>query len=154
MTSTGKIGAGVVFQVSLSLSPAAWTSVGNAKSIAFNGRTADDIDFTNLNSTGSYREMRQGFKDGGTVAVDIQFDPTDTTHVGSSKGLLGLFNSGTVFYWRINFFATGWSWALRGQGYVQNPGDIDINVDGPIMGTANIRVTGETTLVAAASLTT
>lgn len=154
MTSTGKTGVGVVFQISLSLSPAVWTTLGNVKSINFNGRAADDIDFTNLNSDQGYREMRQGFKDGGSVAVDVQFDPTDTTHVGSTKGLLGLFNSGDVFYWRINFFPNGWSWAIRGQGYVQNPGDIDINVDGPIMGTASIRVTGPSSRVAAASLTT
>jgi len=152
MASTGKTGAGVVFQISLALSPAVWITSGNVKSINFTGRAADEIDFTNLNSASSYREMRQGFKDGGSVAVEMQFDPTDATHVGSTSGYLGLFNSGTVFYWRINFFPTGWSWALRGQGFVSNPGDIDINVDGPIMGTANVRVTGPTVLVAAASL--
>lgn len=148
-TSTGKTGGGVVFQVALNLtSPVVWSSVANVSTINQTGRTADEIDFTHLASTGGYRELRQGFKDGGTVGVEFHFDPTDTSQIGSTRGLLGLFNSGTVFYWRINFAGAGWDWALRGQGFVANPGDINVNVDGPITGSGTIRVTGATTLVA------
>lgn len=147
VTSTGKTGQGVSFQIGTAASPPVWATVANVRTINPTGKSADEIDFTHLLSTGGYREMRQGFKDGGNVGVEMQFDPTQASHVGS-QGFLGLFNSGTVFPWRINFSGAGWQFALQGTGFVSNPGDLDINVDGPITGSATVRVTGPTTLVA------
>lgn len=147
VTSTGKTGQGVSFQISNGASPVAWSTIANVRTINPTGKSADEIDFTHLLSTGGYREMRQGFKDGGSIGIEYQFDPTQASHIGSG-GLLGLFNSGTVFDWRINFTGAGWAFALTGEGFVSNPGDIDINVDGPITGSATVRVTGPTTLVA------
>lgn len=147
-TSTGKTGKGVLFQIAPIASPLVWVTIGNARTISQSGRTADEIDFTHLNSTGGYREFRQGFKDGGTIGVEMHFDPTASSQVGT-LGLLGYFDSGTVFQWRINFAANGWLKALTGQGYVANPGDLDINVDGPITGNATVRNTGQVTLAVA-----
>lgn len=146
--STGKVGKAVTFQIDLVASPVTWITIGNVVSINQTGRQADEIDFTHLGSTGDYREFRQGFKDGGSVGVDFHFDPTLASHIGTN-GLLGLFNSGVVFNWRINFAATGWLWGLIGTGFVSNPGDLDVTVDGPINGSATVRVTGATTLAAA-----
>lgn len=146
VASTGATGKGVKFEIDLVASPVTWITIANARSVSFTGRQADEIDFTHLGSTGAYRELRQGFKDGGTVNIEVHFDPTQTSHVGTN-GLLGLFNSGTVFNWRINFSPT-WAFALVGQGFVQNPGDIEANVDGPIAGQATVRVTGQSDLVA------
>lgn len=145
--STGKTGKGVVFKMGDGASPEVFAAVGNARSINPTGQSADEIDFTHLGSTGGYREFRQGFKDAGSINVDYQFDPTDATHIGEA-GLLGKFNSGAVFSWQIDFAPAGWPWRLVGQGFVSNPGDIDINVDGPITGSATIRRTGATTLEA------
>lgn len=145
--STGKTGRGVAFEVSTDTGTT-YIPVANVRSINQTGRQADEIDFTHLLSSGGYRELRQGFKDGGTIGVEFHFDPTEVTHADDAGGLLGLFNAGTVFDWRINFDGAGWAFGLVGQGFVANPGDIDINVDGPITGTGSIRVTGETTLEA------
>ena len=145
--STGKVGTGVVFQVNVTVSPITWFTIANVRSINQTGRQADEIDFTHLGSTGSYREFRQGFKDGGSVAIEYHFDPTEDTHV-NTNGLLDLFNDGTVFDWRINFAAAGWAYGLVGRGFMSNPGDIDITVDGPITGSATVRVTGDTTIEA------
>lgn len=145
--STGKTGKGVLFQISDGASSPTWATAANARSINRSGAQADEIDFTHLASTGAYREFRQGFKDGGNVNIEYHFDATNATHVGTN-GFLGLFTSGDVFTWRINFAAVGWAYALQGTGYVSNPGDIDVNVDGPIAGTAIVRVTGDTALVA------
>ena len=147
VASTGNTGKGVMFQIDLAASPVSWITVANVRSISPTGRTADEIDFTHLLSTGSYREFRQGFKDGGSINLDVHFDPTDASHIGTS-GLLGLFNSGEVFNWRINFSGADADWdvALVGTGFVSNPGDLDINVDGPITGSASVRVTGESTI--------
>lgn len=147
-TSTGKTGKGVLFQISPVASPAVWVSIGNARSISMSGRTADEVDFTHLGSTGGYREFQAGFKDGGTIAVEVHFDPTLANHIGTA-GLLGYFDSGLIFQWRINFAANGWLKALKGSGYVANPGDIDIGVDGPITGNATIRNVGPATIATA-----
>lgn len=144
--STGKTGKGVMFQVAVVASPLVWITVANVRTINRSGNQADEQDFTHLLSTGGYRELRQGFKDGGTIGVEFHYDPTEDSHVGTN-GLLDLFNDGTVFNWRINF-GTNWAFALKGMGFVSNPGDLDINVDGPITGNATVRNTGEVTLVA------
>lgn len=148
VASTGKTGRGVMFQIDVAGSPVTWVTIANVRSINLSGRQGEEIDFTHLLSSGGYRELQQGFKDGGTVSIEMQFDPTQDTHVADTDGLLGLFNSGATFNWRINFANAGWNYALAGAGFIQNPGDIDINVDGPISGTATVRNTGETVLVA------
>lgn len=146
VASTGETGKGVSFQIDLTASPVTWVTIANVRSINFTGRQADEIDFTHLLSTGSYREMRQGFKDGGSIALDVHFNATEVTHIGSN-GLLGLFNQGVTFNWRINFSPI-WAFALVGVGFISNPGDIDINVDGPIVGSATVRVTGQSDIAA------
>lgn len=148
VASTGKTGKGVLFQVDLVASPVTWVTIANVKTINPTGRSAEEIDFTHLNSTGAYRELQQGFKDGGTINIDYHFNATEVTHIGT-VGFLGLFNSGVNFNWRINFASVGWAFALTGLGFMSNPGDLDINVDGPIMGSATVRVTGQTTIAAA-----
>lgn len=147
-TSTGKTGKGVLFQIAPVASPPVWVTIGNARTVSKSGSNADEIDFTHLNSTGGYREFRAGFKDGGTISVEMHYDPTLASHTGT-LGLLGYFESQVVFLWRINFAANGWLKALTGSGYVANPGDLDINVDGPITGTATVRNTGPVTLAVA-----
>lgn len=151
VASTGNTGKGVMFQIDVAGSPVTWVTVGNVRSINPTGKQADEIDFTHLLSDSAYREFRQGFKDAGSVNVDFHFDPTDASHIGTN-GLLGLFNSGNLFSWRINFSGADpdWDLALTGTGFVSNPGDIDINVDGPIIASATVRVTGPTTLAAVA----
>lgn len=143
--STGKTGRGVSFWIAEPGSPQVYVKIANAMSINPTGRDAAEIDFTHLGSEGGFREFRQGFKDAGTIGVEYQFSPEEASHVD----LLDLWDSGVVLDWRIDFTAAGWDWYLEGQGYVQNPGDLTIDIDNPIGGAATIRCTGKPEFVAA-----
>lgn len=147
--STGQTGAGVLFQVDLVASPVSWVTIANVTSINPTGIAVDEIDFTHLQSSNEYREFRPGFKDGGTINIDFHFNITEVTHYGT-VGLIGLFNNRTVFNWRVNFAAVGWAFALIGTGFVSNPGDLTVDVDNPIQGSATVRVTGPVTRAAVA----
>lgn len=141
-TSTGKTGRGVSFKMG-SGSPSDFTAVANVSSINLSGQTSDEVDFTHLLSSGGFREFRQGFKDPGTIGLDLHFDPTNATHTD----LLDRFISGDLFDWRVDFQGAGWEKWWVGQGFVQNPGDVTINPNDPVGGTATIRISGQTQFV-------
>ena len=142
--STGFTGRGITFELESIESPSTYIAVGNVTGINLSGQSAEEIDFTHLLSDGGFREYRQGFKDGGQVSCTYHFNPTDTTH----SDLRDDFLSGRVLNWRINYTGAGYAFAIQGRGFVQNSGDIDHNVDGPVSGTATIRVTGGSSVVA------
>jgi predicted secreted protein len=122
-------------------SPEVFTAVANVRSIAFSGRDAEEIDFTHLASTGGFRELRAGFKDPGSIALETHFDPTNATHTN----MLTKFLSGAQFNWRINYGGAGWAKYENGAGFIKNPGDVNINPNDPVGGTATVRCTGGTT---------
>jgi hypothetical protein len=144
--STGKTGRGIIFLIGNGDTPTEiFLPIANATSINPTGRDAEEIDFTHLMSTGGFREFRQGFKDAGSIGIEYQFSPEEDSHVE----LLDLWDSGEVVTWRIDFTGAGWDWYLEGKGYVQNPGDLTIDVDNPIAGSATVRCTGKPNFVAA-----
>ena len=140
--STGKTGRGTSFSLGTG-SPPDFTAVANVSSINLAGQNAEEIDFTHLLSDGGFREFKQGFKDPGTISLELHFDPTNATHTD----LLDRFVSGDVFDWRINFQGAGWEKWWTGQGFIQNPGDVTINPNDPVGGTATVRITGQTSFV-------
>lgn len=142
-TSTGKTGRGVTIEIGDGQSPETFETVANVVSINNQGRTSEQIDFTTLATTGGFREYRQGFKDPGTVQCEYHIDPTNTTH----QDILTKWLSGDTFTARINFTGAGWSKALQGTAFVQNPGDIQVDISNPIKGTTTLRFTGETDFV-------
>lgn len=137
--STGNTGRGVKFEIGDG-SPVTYAAIANVTSIAFTGRSAEEIDFTHLESDGGFREFRQGFKDPGSINIEFHFNPSEESHTD----LLALFLSGAVIPFRINYSGAGWAWAEEGYGYISNPGDTNVNVSDPIGGTATVRVTGPT----------
>ena len=137
--STGQTGRGIYLEIGDGESPTGYVTVGNVTAITVSGANAEEIDFTHLLSDGGFREFRQGFKDAGTVGLNFHLDPTDATQAA----ILADFVSGRVFNARINFSAY-WARYMSFSGFIQNPGDIDINVDGPITNNATIRRTGPT----------
>jgi hypothetical protein len=141
--STGQTGRGIFIQVADAQSPETWTTIGNVTAITSNGVNAAEIDFTHLLSEGGFREFRQGFKDAGTIGVNMHLDPTDPSHAA----LLDDFVSGRIFDARVDFGGAGWDKYLIFRGFVQNPGDIEINVDNPVTNNATIRRTGPSTFV-------
>jgi tail tube protein len=138
--STGKTGRGIKFEMGDTDSPANFTTVANVASISPSGQDAEEIDFTHLLSEGGFREFRQGFKDPGSLGIEFHFDPTNATHTD----LLAKFMSGEVFEWRVNFVGAGWNKYWVGRGFVKNPGDLKIDPNSPVGGTATIRITGAT----------
>ncbi len=138
--STGKTGRGVTIEIGSLDSPTTWTALANVTSIAFASRDAAEIDFTTLASDGGFRELRQGFKDPGTISCVYHFDVTNAT----IQDILARFLSGDLFDFRINYKAIGWNFAEQGIGFVKNPGDRTHDVNNPIQGTTTIRVTGPT----------
>lgn len=138
--SSGKTGRGVKFEVGDGQSPENWTTVANVTTINPTGRDSEEIDFTTLLSDGGFRELRQGFKDPGTIGITYHLDPTDASH----QDVLAKWLSGDVFEFRINFSGAGWNKALVGSAFMKNPGDITIDVSNPMNAQSTVRVTGET----------
>lgn len=139
--STGATGRGVFIEIHDGQSPGTYTKIGNVTQITVSGANAEEIDFTHLLSEGGFREFRQGFKDAGTVGINYHLDPTDAVQAA----ILADFVSGRVFDARINFAAAGFAKYMTFRGFIQNPGDLDVNVDGPMTNNATIRRSGPTT---------
>lgn len=141
--STGKTGRGVTLSISDGLSPTSYTVIANVTSVNFSGRDADEIDFTHLGSSGGFREFRQGFKDGGSIAFDYHFTPTEVSHLD----LLSLWLAGTTLDWKIDYSGAGWNFAEIGRGFIKNPGDVNITVGDPITGSGSLRVSGGSQII-------
>lgn len=147
--SSGKVGRGVQFKISDGLSPAVFVAVANVVSINFSGRDAEEVDFTHLGTTGGFREFRQGYKDPGTIQLEIHFNPQEETH----QDLLALWLAGTIVDFQIDYSNAGgvedggWPFAEQGRGYIQNPGDVTVDGSNPIGGAATFRVSGQTQII-------
>jgi predicted secreted protein len=68
--SNAKAGVGTLFR---RWSGAAWVNLAEINSISGPNMTRDTIDVTSLDSTGGYREFIGGFRDGGTVQLNMNF---------------------------------------------------------------------------------
>lgn len=141
--STGQTGRGIFLELEDGASPTGYVVVGNVTSISVQGANAEEQDFTHLLSEGGFREFRQGFKDAGTLGVNYHLDATEDSHTQ----LFADFLTGRMFNGRIDFGAAGWAKYMTFRGFVQNPGDVEINVDGPMTGAATIRRSGGTQFV-------
>lgn len=146
--STGVVGRGTTLEISDDVDPAVWATVANVTSINITGRSAEEVDFTTLNSDGGYRELRQGLRDGGTVEFGLHFDPDDTTYTGTPTSIVELFESGDLVKVGINMSGAGKAVRFVGRGFVMNPGDLTFENSSPVAGTATIRFTGPVTIEA------
>jgi predicted secreted protein len=66
-------GVGAQFKRGNGVSPETFTALAEVNSITGPGMTRDFIDVTSLDSTGGYREFIGGFRDGGTVTLNMNF---------------------------------------------------------------------------------
>lgn len=57
-----------------------FTTIANVQTISGPNRTRETIDVTAHDSVDAYMEFLGGLKDGGEVALEINYDPTETTH--------------------------------------------------------------------------
>lgn len=72
MPSLAIAGVGARFR-RYSSSEGAWQDLAEVNSISGPTMTRDFIDVTSLDSTGGYREFIAGFRDGGTVTLNMNF---------------------------------------------------------------------------------
>lgn len=70
MASNAIAGVGTIFQ---RWSGSAWVALSEINAITGPTMTRDTIDVTSLSSTGGYREFIAGFRNAGTVALNMNF---------------------------------------------------------------------------------
>lgn len=80
-------------------SPVTYTAIAELTSISGPSLEAEQIDVTSHDSTDMFEEFVAGIKRGGTVDVEGNFMPDDTTH----QQLLADFNSGDIVEYQLSF---------------------------------------------------
>jgi len=75
MGSDGIVGVGTLFKRggTEDSSSQSFTTIAEVNSISWGGMSRAIIDFTNLNSTGGYREFKGGFRDAGELTLNMNF---------------------------------------------------------------------------------
>lgn len=76
-------------------------AIANISSISGPTQSAGQIDVTALDTTGGYREFIAGFRDGGEVTFEFNYDGTATSHLEASTGLKRYFNEGNNETWTL-----------------------------------------------------
>jgi len=130
-------GVGTIFSIGDGATPEVFTAVAGVQTINGPTGSAEQIDVSSLDSTGSYREFLAGFKDAGEVSFSIWLDPADR------GGLDTLYESGATNNFRITFPDTG-STTLTFAGAVTGF-QIGIPTEGAITADTVIKVSGQPT---------
>lgn len=78
-------------------SPETFAKIAEIKSLKGPSQSADLIEVTNLDSTGGYQEFITGLKKGGTISLDANLVPQDSTY----KSLLSDFEALRKANWQV-----------------------------------------------------
>lgn len=81
MTTQARIGHGTLFKIGNGATPEVFTTVGEVTSITPPGMSRDAIDATHEESPDGWREFIGGLKDGGEVALELNFVPGSATTI-------------------------------------------------------------------------
>ncbi len=84
------------------LSTDAYVSVGRVVSIGGPNTSQEALDVTHMESADGYKEFIGGLRDGGEIALEINYDPQNSTH----QNLQSDIDTGTLRYWRVVFPTT------------------------------------------------
>jgi predicted secreted protein len=78
---SGRDGFGTLFQRATTLTPGTtFETIANVTNIGGPERTRETIDVTAHDSPGGWMEFLGGLKDGGEISLDINYDPSESTH--------------------------------------------------------------------------
>jgi predicted secreted protein len=78
---SGRDGFGTLFQRATGAAPGTtYETIANVTNISGPERTRETIDVTAHDSPGGWMEFLGGLKDGGEIGLDINYDPTESTH--------------------------------------------------------------------------
>jgi predicted secreted protein len=102
--------------------------------------TASEIDVTNFDSTGAYKEYLMGLLDGGEITAECNFIPSNSV----VQAIIADYAARTARAWTITFADTG-SAVLGGNGYIKSYG-VSAPIEGQVKFSFTIRVTGAVTL--------
>lgn len=131
-------GVGTAFKRGDGASPEVFTAIAEVNSITGPSMSRETIDVTSLDSTGGYREYITGFRDGGEVALSMNF-----TRDGWEAMRIDFANDDTVNY-QIVFPDTG-ATTLDFAAYVTDL-PITTTPDDKITAEITLKITGEVTL--------
>ncbi len=93
----------VKIEVGDAASPEVFTEIGHVLSLTGPDFARTSIDVTDAQSTGLSKVFRGGLVDNGTVTLDFQFNPKNTTHADTGNGLLALVDALNNSNIRITF---------------------------------------------------
>lgn len=117
-----------------------FVTIAEVKDITGPGVSLDVIDVTNQDSAGGYEEVIPSIRRAGEVDFDVNFNPANGTHDGTT-GLLYLANNKVKRGWRLQLQDTGSHyWAF--DAYVVSF-QTKAPVAGVLAGTTKLRVTGQ-----------
>ena len=142
MSSAAVSARTVVLKMGTAGSPSALATIAEVKSFSGPGPTSEQIDVTNLDSVGSYREFIAGFKDAGEISGVANFV---TSHTTASTGVIAAFNDGVVRDFSILFPLTGGNKTATFSGFIKT-WSTEISVDGAIPLNFTIKLTGAVTI--------
>jgi predicted secreted protein len=121
-----------------------FTTVAEVKDITGPQVSLDVIDVTNQDSPGGYEEIIPSIRRAGDVDFDVNFNPTNGTHDGTT-GLVYLANNKVKRGWRLQLQDSGahyWAFDAYVVGF-QNKAP----VAGVLTGTTKLRITGQPLLL-------
>jgi predicted secreted protein len=78
---SGRDGFGTLFQRATGAAPGVtYETIANVTNIGGPERTRETIDVTAHDSPGGWMEFIGGLKNGGEISLDLNYDPSETTH--------------------------------------------------------------------------
>jgi len=138
MTTGAISGVGTKFKRSDMTSSPAFTEIGEINTITGPSMSRTTIDVTTLDSTGGYREFITGFRDGGTVVLNMNF--TRTTY----EAMMTDFDSDDVVDYQLvlpDSAATTFNIAAL---VTELP--LDVPTDDKITANVTLKISGQVTL--------
>jgi hypothetical protein len=134
MPAQGKKTQNVKLQLGSTTSPQTFTNMASITGIqGLNSGGATEIDATNFDS--AIKEFIRGLRDGGTITVNLNFDPDQSTH----QTLWNLNRQGDTRQWRVLFTSGDY---FEFNAFINNL-QLDFAVDDIVRGSMPLRVVSE-----------
>lgn len=115
-----------------------YSDIAGVTSISGPSFSVDTEEVTDMDSTNQWEEHIATVKRSGEVSLDLNFEPTETTHqdlesaLGEKRSFQLVFPDGSSTQWEFDAIVTGL--------------EIEAPFDGKISGTGTFKITGEPTI--------
>ena len=139
----GKAAFGATVSFGTTTGTATTATLANVTNISGLDGETEVIDVTSHDSGGAYREKVASFLDAGQVKLDVNLDPTNSTHRAAAGGVLWLRDQRIIAPWVIAFPGTPVH-KVAFQGFVKSA-PIELPFDDKQSMSVNIEVTGSAT---------